>query len=575
MADTTFLDSLGRDKYRLVDTRLDDTYTFARDRKGVTQRLVIERTGVQVYLPHHSQGPQAALRNHAPDRHLGFTRADTLEGAPLPARTCYDVLYYDLDVAVDPDQRWIGGQNRIRFRAVRDFDSLQLDLYGNLRIDRILYNGQPLTYHREYNAVYVDFPSTVSKGTLGALTVRYSGKPILPDPSVLQGGIIWFHDARGKPWVESVCQGSGGSLWWPCKDLLSDKPDSMRITLTVPGGLTALSNGRLVSTQPLPDGRNRFEWVVSNPIVNYDVAFYIGDYIHFSDKGIDCYCLPYSIDKAKAVFSGAPAMLELYERDFGPYPFERDGFKLVEGPYPMEHQSAVCPGPITPLGDTYDQAEVTRTMWHESAHEWWGNSVTCADFADLWIHEAFATYAEVLAYTAFSGNKAASDYLHAQTPANKEPVIGIHNVNYFYLGDMYSKGCLLLNTLRHVVGNDTLFFGALRGIQDRCRYRSITTEALVGLFNKLTGRDYSCIFDQYLRYTALPVFQWTMDGQVLRYRWQTDVPGFHMPVKINPGSILLPATNDWQELDLPGSFRPEDLRVDTDDFAVRVVRVNS
>ena len=87
-------------------------------------------------------------------------------------------------------------------------------------------------------------------------------------------------------------------------------------------------------------------------------------------------------------------MLALYQKDFGRYPFA--GFTLVEAPYPMEHQQVVSIGPI----DGVDQAEAIRTMWHESAHEWWGNSVSCSDFADLWIHEAFATYTEVLAYAA-------------------------------------------------------------------------------------------------------------------------------------------------------------------------------
>ncbi|TDW96603.1 M1 family metallopeptidase [Dinghuibacter silviterrae] len=566
--ETKNLDQLKRDKYRV----LDDTYTFQRDRNGQVERLLIDRIGEQVYLPRKSQGLQPALRMHAPDRHLGFTRADTLEGAPLPARTCYDVLFYDLDVALDPSQRSVQGRNRIRFRAVRDFDSLQLDLYANLRIDRILYQGHELTYHREYNAVYVDFPSTVSQGTLGELDVQYHGKPILPDPSVLQGGILWLHDTLGNPWAESVCQGTGGSLWWPGKDLLSDKPDSMRITLTAPAGLTAISNGRLLSTHKMPDGRSRFEWYVSYPILNYNVVFYLGDYVHFSDKRIDYYCLPYSLDKAKTVFGGAPAMMDLYERDFGPYPFAGDGFKLVEAPYPMEHQSAVSPGPITPLpGGTYDQAEVIRTLWHESAHEWWGNSVSCADFADLWIHEAFATYTEVLAYTAFSGDKAAADYLRAQVPVNKEPIIGVYNVNYFYLGDMYSKGCLLLNTLRHAIHNDSLFFGALRGIQSQWRFRSITTEDLIRSFNAFTGKDYTCVFDQYLRHTALPVLEWSLQDRRFRYRWQADVPGFQMPIRINLGPVLLSATSEWQALNLPESASPEDLRVDTDEFYVRTV----
>ncbi|HVV03792.1 MAG TPA: M1 family metallopeptidase [Puia sp.] len=588
LADTTLLRAIGRDKYRLEDTRLDDTYIFDRDRKGVVKRLIVQRTGVQAYVRRSTSTP-AVVRTHAPDRHLGFSRADTLEGASLPARTCYDVLFYDLDVAVDPVERSVKGRNRIRLRAVRDLDSLQLDLYANLRIDSICWrwrnlvnggaldliggktldpaSGRRLDYRRELNAVYVKFPAPVAAGTVGEIEVVYEGKPILPDPSVLQGGVIWFRDAKGKPWAETVCQGSGGSLWWPGKDLLSDKPDSMRIVLTVPAGLMGISNGRLLDTTTLPDGRRRWVWYVSYPIINYDVAFYIGDYVHWRDSvGYDYYCMPYSEEKARRLFAGVPAMMRLYEKDFGPYPFARDGFKLVEAPYPMEHQSAVTPGPITPLGDgPYDTAETTRTLWHESAHEWWGNSVSCADFADLWIHEAFATYGEQLSYDAFG--KGDERYVRNEEPANKEPIIGVYGVNYFYLGDMYSKGARMLRTLQHVVGDDSIWFGALRGIQERLRYGSVTTEEVIHWFNTLAGADYTPVFDQYLRHTGVPALQWRSSRPgVVEYRWKVDVPGFSMPVKVNGGQVL-PATEEWKEVRMEG-----EMKVDTAAYYIQVLR---
>jgi hypothetical protein len=576
MADTTGLRPIGKDKYKLMDTRLDDVYAFIRHRNKLIQRLVVSRTGVQQYVRRAAGAPVASVRLHAPDRHLGFTRADTLEGAPLPARTCYDVLFYDLNVAVDPVERTVRGKNRIRFRALRDLDSIQVDLYGNLRVDSILLSAtsalpfagesRSLRHRRELNAIYVTFPGTVHAGAVAEIEVVFGGKPILPDPSVLQGGVLWFHDARGKPWAESVCQGSGGSLWWPGKDLLSDKPDSMRITLTVPAGMTGISNGLLVSNTVLPDGRGRFEWYVSYPIINYDVAFYIGDYKHWRDSaGYDYYCLPYSEEKARRLFAGVPAMMRLYEHSFGPYPFARDGFKLVESLYPMEHQSAVTVGPITPLGGTYDSAETARTMWHESAHEWWGNSVSCADFADLWIHESFATYAEQWAYENLK--KGDERYLRKEEPANKEPIIGVYHVNYFYLGDMYSKGALLLQTLQHAVGNDSAWFAALRGIQEKFRYKSVTSEEVVQRFDELVGQDFTTVFDQYLRHAGLPVFEWkTTRPGFVQYRWRADVPGFRMPVLVN--GMRLAATDQWQETRMEG--KPQ---VDTNAYYVQVEEV--
>jgi aminopeptidase N len=338
----------------------------------------------------------------------------------------------------------------------------------------------------------------------------------------------------------------------------------MRITLTVPAGLTGIANGRLVEKISLPDGASRWVWNVSYPIINYDVAFYIGDYMHWRDSGgYDYYCLPYSEEKARRLFAGVPAMMRLYERDFGAYPFARDGFKLVEGLYPMEHQSAVSMGPITPLGGSYDSAETTRTMWHESAHEWWGNSVSCGDFADLWLHEGFATYAEELAFDAFG--KGDERYRRQETPANKEPIIGVYDVNFFYLGDMYSKGARLLRTLEHAVGNDSIWFGALKGIQERLRYRSVRTEDVVGCFNALVGGDYGPVFDQYLRHVTIPVLQWrpARPGMV-QYRWKADVAGFSMPVTVN-GGVRLAATDRWQEVRMEGP-----VTVDEEDYYVGV-----
>jgi aminopeptidase N len=235
--------------------------------------------------------------------------------------------------------------------------------------------------------------------------------------------------------------------------------------------------------------------------------------------------------------------------------------------YPMEHQSAVSMGPITPLGgEPYDSAETTRTMWHESAHEWWGNSVSCADFADLWLHEGFATYAEQLAYDALK--KPDARYVRNDEPANKEPIIGVRDVNYFYLGDMYSKGARLLRTLQYAVGNDSIWFGALRGIQAKFRYASVTSDEVVRCFSTLAGRDYGPVFDQYLQHVAIPVLQWkVVRPGVVEYRWKGDVPGFAMPVTVN-GGIRLEATDQWQEVRMDGK-----LRVDTGKYYVGVEEV--
>jgi aminopeptidase N len=326
----------------------------------------------------------------------------------------------------------------------------------------------------------------------------------------------------------------------------------------------------------------RNDWYVDYPINTYNVVVNLGNYTHFEDTclngqaplALHFYCLSYNVPLAKKIFSQVKPMLHLYEQRFGPYPFPRDGFTLMEALYPMEHQGAVSIGPLNnPLNSTrFDSADLMKTMWHESAHEWWGNSVGCRDYADMWIHESFATYAEVLDLEFQQGRQAALNYLHSQAPQNKEPIISVYDVNHFHMGDMYPKGALMLHTLRNILDNDDKWFSILRNIQERFQYRTISSKVLTTYIGHLAGRDLSWFFDQYLRYPSPPVLllQIKIVGTSLKinYKWQADRPGFCMPVKWTTSKdsfgFAYPTT-DWQTMELKGMKR-SDFKVDTDNF---------
>ena len=185
----------------------------------------------------------------------------------------------------------------------------------------------------------------------------------------------------------------------------------MTISVTVPPGLEDVSNGRLLAQTALPDGWTRFDWHVSYPINNYDVTVNIGKFAHFSDQyasrgqppvALDYYVMPENLEKAKETFQQVKLMMAAYEKYFGPYPFPRDGYKLIESPHTgMEHQSAVAYGNHWLGGYRGDAPSAEGLKFdfiiiHESAHEWWGNNLSARDFADMWIHESFAAYAESL-----------------------------------------------------------------------------------------------------------------------------------------------------------------------------------
>ncbi|MET6996967.1 M1 family aminopeptidase [Chitinophaga defluvii] len=509
------------------------------------------------------------------NRQNGFTHADTLRGQLSPLRSCYDVTYYHLDVSVNMDARTIQGNNLMRFKVVSPFAVMQVDLYANMKIDSILYRGQPLAYTREAAAVFVRFPQLQPVGSEQEIRIYYAGVPQVPDFKIpMNGGILWDKDAAGNPWAQVVCQGSGASLWWPNKDHLSDEPDSMRIWITVPEGFTEISNGRLIRKTPVGHGKTRYEWLVSYPINNYNVTFNIGKHTHYRDYyitddtlTIDYYMMPYNLERARNMFQQVKPMLQCFEKSFGKYPFPRDGFTLVESLYPMEHQSGVCIGRIT----AENAVGPNRLLWHESAHEWWGNAISCKDLADMWIHEAFATYAEALMIACTEGESDAQDYITEQRAgiSNKEPVIGVYDVNHIFYdtGDMYNKGIVILHTFRNILNNDSSWFRLLHDIQQFFRYKTLSSDELVDFICQRTHTDYRYFFEQYLKYTTIPKLELARkeigNDLVIKYRWQADVKDFRMPVKIttsaNKYTFIYPTTT-WQTKTLK--------KMNLDDFEV-------
>jgi hypothetical protein len=530
------------------------------------------------------RGIETTPNKNIPNRQNGFTRADTLRGMLTPFRTCFDVKFYHLDVAVDLDKRSINGSNLIRFMAVQSFTTMQVDLYDNMEIDSIIYHEKLLEYKREFNAVFIKFPGSISQGSVAEVKIFYHGIPQEPDFNIpMNGGVLWDKDSLGNTWAQVVCQGSGASLWWPNKDHQSDEPDSMKIWITVPKGYEEISNGQLRAKTSIAASHTRYEWAVSYPINNYNVTFGIGKYVHFRDLyvsddtlNIDYYVMPYNLDRAKNMFKQVPLMLKTFEKNFGKYPFPRDGFRLVESLYPMEHQSGVCIGKIT----AENSGETNPLMWHEVAHEWWGNAITTKDIADMWVHEAFATYAETIMIEEMFGAEAATQTMIAQQKGvnDKEPVTGVYDVNHIHydIGNMYSKGSLLLHTFRNVLDNDQAWVNLLKAIQAEFRYQTLTATSLVAFINKFTKNDYTYLFDQYLLYTSLPSLEIKLkpSGKDLEitFRWKADVKNFRMPVKVmhaaNEFKFIYPGS-EWKSVVIK-NMSPAEFEVDEEHFYIDV-----
>ncbi|MCA8953494.1 MAG: M1 family peptidase, partial [Planctomycetes bacterium] len=273
-------------------------------------------------------GPLAAQQTAIPE---GFTRQDQLRGAVTPEREWWDVLHYDLSLEIFPEQKSIAGANVIEFKALQAGRRMQIDLQPPLAITRVTHGDAELEFERKGNVYWVDFPSEVAAGTEDRIVIAYEGRPRQSTRPPWSGGFSWRKDDRGNPFIATTCQGIGASIWWPNKDHGYDEPDrGMDMRIAVPDELTAVSNGRLLSTEPNADGATRtFHWRVVNPINNYGVNVNVGNYVSidsvYDGEGgkldVQYWVLEHQREQASKQFAEVPRTLAAFEHWFGKYPF--------------------------------------------------------------------------------------------------------------------------------------------------------------------------------------------------------------------------------------------------------------
>ena len=495
-----------------------------------------------------------------------FSEADHLRGSYGPYRSNNDLLYYHLDVRVDPEKQYLSGKNSIRFKMLEDGTRIQLDLVTAFQIDKILLDRarlDPMPLHFERAAgrtVYVDFPAVLHKGQTYTIEFFYSGHPVEMGRF---GGFVFRKDPQGRPLVNTACEEEGASVWWPNKDQWRDEVELMDISVEAPSDLVEVSGGRFQGKQDLPDGYTRWNWHVSYPINNYDVSLNIGKYAHFDDRygnlTLDYYVFPEDLDKARRQFVQVKDMLNAFTYEFGDYPFARDGYKLVEALYSgVENQTAITYGNHFKNGYLEKPSEGIGTWFdfiivHESAHEWFGNSITAKDRSDMWIHEGWANYSEAMFVEYMWGKRAAITYVNTgkEKVKNELPVISQEGVFSTPPPDQYKKGALFLNTLRSVLDDDAQWYSLLRDYYQHFKYRTIMTADMVVFFNQRTHRQLRPIFDEYLRHAAIPTLELRFDqGAQVSYRWLAQEKDFAMPVRVGRAGDwqLIHPTTSWQHM---------------------------
>jgi aminopeptidase N len=502
-----------------------------------------------------------------------YGRADSLRGGiDSPGRNWWDVTFYDLHVRIAPADSTIRGWNGITYRVMGEGKELQIDLMTPLVVDSIVQEGRKLRYRRDGNAFFVT-PARKRVGETTTATIYYHGAPRPAINPPWTGGFSWGKDSLGRAWVVTTDQGIGASIWWPNKDSQADEPDSQRTSITVPVGMTNVSNGRLRSVSKHPEGTTTWEWFVANPINNYAIAVAAGSYAHYSDTlqgergalSLDYWPLDYHLEAAERQWPQVRSTLACFEHWFGPYPWYEDGYKLVEvSNNGMEHQSAVAygngfangyrgrDGSGTGLGMKWDFIIV-----HETAHEWWGNNITTQDLRDMWVHESFGNYSEGIYTECLFGKDSGAAYTVGTRRGirNDKPIVPPEmGVNAQGSGDMYPKGGNMLHTIRQIVNDDEKWRGILRGLNQTFWHKVVTGEEVRQYISAQAGVDLSKVFQQYLTDVRIPVFEYRSLAGKTEYRWSEVVAGFDMPLRVTVGgtALLLHPTTAWQSVESTG-----------------------
>lgn len=505
----------------------------------------------------------AQVLNHKKE----FTRQDSLRGTDNEFRNWWNVLRYDISVEPDFDKKFIKGKNTIEFEITGNNPGkiMQIDLQEPMKLGKVKLNGKEVKkVIREGNVYFLHLNQKFQTNSKHKLELEFSGNPRVAKNAPWDGGWIFTKDAKGRPWMTVACQGLGASVWFPNKDYQGDEPDKgASLAMTVPEDLIAIGNGRLVDMSQIGD-KLEFVWEVKNPINNYNITPYIGHFTEIKDtykgeKGdltLNYWVLDYNRDKAEKQLIQTKDMLKSFEHWFGPYPFYEDGYKLVETSHlGMEHQSAIAYGNHFENG--YLGRDLSESGWgmkwdfiliHESGHEWFGNSITTKDVADMWVHEAFTSYSETLHTQQLFGKEAGNDYVIGTRVKieNDIPMIGVYGVNQEGSGDIYYKGANMIHTFRQLLEDDEKFRQILRGMNEEFYHQTVTTKEIEDYMSQMSGIDLTEFFNQYLRTTMIPTLEYKINGNEITYRWINVVEKFDMPVKIANSEIWLFPNSEWK-----------------------------
>jgi aminopeptidase N len=485
----------------------------------------------------------------------------------------YDITYNRLELTVNPAQQFISGIVTAYFVAKEDLDSIVFDLADTMNVSQVLFYGNPLSFDHLGDELIINFPNTIPETALEAVTIHYSGIPDDPQES------FTTHTHNGVPALFTLSQPYGAKEWWPCKQDLNDKIDSIDVFIKAPATYTAVSNGVQQSVELDGMGSKITHFRHNYPIPAYLVAIAVTNYQIFTQTAgtapntfpIINYFYPESFSTASQQVAVTLPIMDLFEEKFGTYPYadEKYGHAQFAWGGGMEHTTVSFMGSFS-----------RNLIAHELAHQWFGNKVTCGSWQDIWVNEGFATYLTGLSIAHLDGEEAFISWKNGLieniTSQNGGsvyvPANDTLNVSRVFSSRLtYNKGAMVLNMLRMKLGDEVFFQAANNFLNDEnLAFSYAKTPDVQYHFEQASGLDLDEFFNDWVYRQGYPIY--SIEGeniapgqvQISVYQMQShnSVNFFEMPLPIrlfgNNGlfmDIVLEHTSDGQQfiIDVPFS----------------------
>lgn len=511
----------------------------------------------------------------------------------------YDVRFHHLKLSVERQNKTIAGSVRtIAVTRVAGVDSFMFQLHADLVLDSVTIGGVRRNTTRYPDVASVALGSSLPVGATMDIVIYYHGTPPTGGSAAIGDGFSnKASPTYGNQITWSLSQPYSAYEWWPCKQSLQDKIDSVFLDITTDTSNKVGSNGVLKAVVPAGSGKHTYKWETRYPMNFYLVAVCVGQYVEYNDYAhpkqiADSVRIQHYIynttayDNNMSAIKATAPQLELFSDLFGLYPFYREKYGHVMAPFSggMEHQT------MTTLG-IFNFGIVA----HELAHQWFGDNVTCATWKDIWLNEGYATYCEYLAaqYLTPSSN-ALNVLLKIQSEAKKNSgtvyVDDTTNVGRIFSSSLtYNKGGAVLHMLRYHLG-DTAFFRLCKTYQQRYGNSNATTAQYQALVQEITGQDYSWFFNQWIYGNGYPwlKLRWTYKSDMLTLVMRQDNPfdasnvfKLKVPVKIFSGAkdtvveFVFPQNGNAAEswLAFKWSDRPYSIIIDPQDWLLKIVTI--